>query len=91
MSNKNKFRLFCQSLFVLAIIIAMSGVRASAQNPYDYATANQGSANGVAVPVQATSPFDANAAAVQAGSFYRMQIRAFCNVRNDFWRERRIL
>ncbi|MCR5162572.1 MAG: hypothetical protein K6C40_00995 [Thermoguttaceae bacterium] len=67
MSNKNKYRLFYQSLFVLGLIVGMTGVRASAQNPYDFATANQGSANGFAVPVQATSPFDANAAPAQAG------------------------
>ena len=67
MSNKNKYRLFYQGLFVLGLIVGMNGVRASAQNPYDFATANQGSANGVAVPVQATSPFDVNAAPAQAG------------------------
>ena len=62
MSNKNKYRLLHQSLFVLAIIAAMSGGRALAQNPYDYAAANtQGQANGVAVPVQAASPFDVSA------------------------------
>ena len=66
MSNKNKFRLLCQSLFVLGILVAISGVRVSAQNPYDFAAANtQGQANGIAVPVQAASPFDVNASPTQ--------------------------
>ena len=67
MSNKNKYRLFYQGLFVLGLLVGMNGVRASAQNPYDFATANQVPANGVAVPVQSTSPFDANVAPVQTG------------------------
>lgn len=78
MSNKNKFRLLCQSLFVLGILVAISGVRVSAQNPYDFAAANtQGPAKGSAVPVQATSPFDVNAAPVQSGTANTAQTVAY--------------
>jgi len=70
-NNKNKFRLFRQSLFVLGIIVALSTDQVLAQNPYDFAAANtQGAANGFAATAQVASPFDTNAAPGQNTAQY---------------------